>query len=174
METARAVWGRRPLAIDITGLTVDSRGALWVGTPPGLSVREPNGVWRHIRGAQGLPIGHVTALDIDGQDRLWIGTPNGAIHYRPYDSGRQWFYRAGQRYLRNDHITAVAIAEGGMPVYFDTAAGVSCIGAMEHTLAEKAEKIEERLNRFHRRLGLVVESVLDEPLNPTMAYTLDE
>ena len=32
-------------------------------------------------------------------DRLWIGTTDGLIHYRPYEEGRQWFYREGERYL---------------------------------------------------------------------------
>ena len=41
---------------------------------------------------------------IDGRDRLWIGTSFGAIHYRPYEEGRRWFYRAGRRYLIDDRV----------------------------------------------------------------------
>ncbi|MCB9784045.1 MAG: hypothetical protein H6751_13865 [Candidatus Omnitrophica bacterium] len=162
-----------PLSNSITALAADSRGALWVGTPLGLSIREPSGEWRHIQGDEGLPIEEVTALDIDDRDRLWIGTTHGAIHYRPYESGRQWFYRAGGRYLDGDRVETIAVADGGMPVYFETESGISCIDTLEHTLADKADRIENRLNRFHRRLGLVAQSILDDPWNPTIAYTLD-
>jgi hypothetical protein len=163
-----------PLSTVINGLAVDSKGNLWVATPLGLSVREASGEWRHIRGREGLPVENVTALDIDGQDRIWLGTHRGAVLYLPYSSGRQWFYRAGGRYLKDDRIKGVAIAAEGWPVYFESEAGISSIDEMRHTLREKADWLEERVNRFHRRLGLVVESVLDSPLDPSFAYTLDD
>lgn len=162
-----------PLASAITALAPGAGGVLWVGTPLGLSVRALDGAWRHLRGRDGLPVEHITALAVNEDGSLWIGTVRGAVLYRPGAEGRQWFYRAGGRYLAGDRVRAIAAAPGGMPVYFDTDGGICAIDTLEHTLAGKADTLEARLNHFHRRLGLVVESVLDDPHAPTMAYTSD-
>ncbi|MBN2308288.1 MAG: hypothetical protein JXR94_04920, partial [Candidatus Hydrogenedentes bacterium] len=156
-----------PLATRITALALDSKGALWVGTPLGLSVREADGAWRALRGGDGLPFEYVTALAVDGRDRLWIGTTRGAVHYRPYESGRQWFYRAGERYLPGDAIDDIALSEDGAEAYFATDKGLGCIATVTTTLLEKAVEIEKRLNARHRRLGLVAECFLDDAENPT-------
>ena len=162
-----------PLATRITGLVMDSRGALWTGTPLGLSRRDAEGKWSHLQGQQGMPVPHVTALAIDEADQLWIGTSHGAILYKPYAEGRQWFYRAGKRYLPGDAVKAVAIAPGGSPVYFLTDAGPGRIDLVTTTLLERAETIEKRLNERHRRFGLVADCVLDDAENPT-SHTIED
>lgn len=156
-----------PLATRITGLATDSRGTLWVGTPLGLSLRKADGAWSHIQGQQGLPVEDVTALAVDGADRIWIGTSRGAILYQPYAEGRQWFYRAGKRYLPGDHVKSIAIAPEGSPVYFLTDAGPGRLDLVSTTLLEKANTIEKRVDERHRRLGLVADCVLDNAENPT-------
>jgi len=156
-----------PLATHITALAADSRGALWVGTPLGLSRLAPDGSWTHLRGKQGLPCEAVTALAIDGRDRLWIGTERGAVHYRPYETPRQWFYRAGQRYLPDDRVLDVAVTRDGRTVYLATAGGLGRIDLVTTTLEEKARTIERRLNKRHRRTGLVADCLLDDPHHPT-------
>lgn len=156
-----------PLSTRITALALDSKGTLWIGTPLGLSVRTRDGAWQHIRGKDGLPYEDVTAIAVDGGDRLWIGTTRGAIHYRPYESGRQWFYRAGKRYLPDDYVLDVAVTSDGKTAYFATKAGLSRIDDVTTTLLEKAQIIEKRLNERHRRLGLVAECTLDNAENPT-------
>lgn len=156
-----------PLATAITALAVDSRGTLWVGTPLGLSRRDANGAWSHIRGRDGMPVEDVTALAVAPSDHLWIGTSKGAILYRSYETGRQWFYRAGPRYLAGDKVKSIAVATGGSPVYFLTDAGLGRIDLVTTTLLEKAETIEKRVNERHRRLGMVASCVLDDPYNPT-------
>ncbi len=161
-----------PLATRITGLAADSQDQLWVGTPLGLSVRSPRGQWRHIRGRDGLPVEDITALAVDHADQLWIGTSRGAVHFRPAASDRQWFYRAGRRYLPDDHVLAVACAPDGTP-YFATPAGVSRIALVPTTLAEKARILEQRVNERHRRLGLVAECTLNDAEHPT-AHTVGD
>ncbi|NIA12774.1 MAG: hypothetical protein GWP08_01745 [Nitrospiraceae bacterium] len=162
-----------PLATRIAALASDSKGALWVGTPLGLSVRESGGSWRHIRGKDGLPWEDITALAFDDRDRLWIGTTRGAIHYRPYEEGRQWFYRAGKRYLPDDHIHDVAVAPDGATACFATANGVGFIKSVETTLLDKARMIEQRIGERHRRLGLVAACVLNDARNPTSHHITD-
>ena len=163
-----------PLSSAITALASDGNGALWVGTPLGLSIRDNTGSWRHIRGRDGLPIEHVTALQFDDTGCLWIGSPEGAILHCPDSVERQWYYRASGRYLKDDRVAAIAISSAGAPIYVETPTGISGIDILEHTLAQKAAYLETRLNLFHRRLGLVVESVLDDIFEPTVAYTLDD
>ncbi len=156
-----------PLATRITDLAVDSRGVLWAGTPLGLSALEADGTWLHIRGKDGLPYEDVTSLDIDGSDRLWLGTMRGAIHYRPYDEGRQWFYRQGERYLPHDAVRDIAVSEDGRTIYTATEGGVGRIDIVTTTLLERAQTIERLVNERHRRLGLVAACTLNDPYNPT-------
>ncbi len=175
-----AAWSRHtsygvagPLATRVTALAADSKGVLWVGTPAGLSLLKPDGTWTSIRGKDGLPVEHVTALAIDGQDHVWIGTPQGAILHLPYETGRQWLYRAGKRYLPGDHVKAIALAAGGMPAYFLTDAGIGRLDAVKTTLLEKAQTIERRVNERHRRLGMVASCQLDDAEDPK-AHTIHD
>jgi len=112
-------------------------------------------------------------LAVDNKDRIWIGTTHGAVLYAPYEKGRQWYYRAGKRYLINDRINKIYISAEGMPVYFNTDKGISKIEDIELTLSEKAEKIENRVNKWHRRWGLVAACLLDDAENPK-SYTIND
>jgi len=156
-----------PLATRITDLVFDSNGVLWVGTPLGLSLLKPNGTWQSIRGKDGLPVEDITSLAIDKEDRIWIGTTKGAILFCPYKSGRQWFYRAGKRYLIHDEIIDIVISQQGMPVYFNTKGGLNKLNGVKRILKQKADIIEDRVNKYHRRLGLVAACSLNDPENPT-------
>ena len=144
-----------PLATRITALAADSKGVLWVGTPLGLSRCDAAGSWTHKQGKDGLPCEDVTALSVDAADCLWIGTSKGAILYKPDATGRQWFYRAGPRYLPGDYVKSIALDPSGKSVYFLTDAGLGKIDLVETTLLERARTIERRVNERHRRLGLV-------------------
>ena len=156
-----------PLATNVTAVALDSKGALWTGSPAGIAVRNPDGTWRAIRGRDGLPVESITAIAIDAADRLWIGTTDGLIHYRPYEKGRQWFYREGERYLPNNHVNDIAITPDGKTIYTATEAGLGQLDSTETTLLAKAEAIETLLNKRHRRFGMVGACVLDDAVNPT-------
>ncbi|MEQ8880939.1 MAG: two-component regulator propeller domain-containing protein, partial [Cyclobacteriaceae bacterium] len=162
-----------PLSSKITALATDSRGNLWVGTPIGLSVLEVDGTWRSIRGTEGLPVEDITALAVSTDDELWIGTSSGAILYKPQAEGRQWFYRASKRYLIDDMVQDVFVPGQDSAVYFLTAKGVSKISIKSRTLAEKAQIMEDMVNKWHRRLGLVAACELDDRENPTSATIPD-
>lgn len=162
-----------PLATVITALAADSKGVVWAGTPVGLSRCDEAGQWTHIQGRQGLPVEAITALAVDEEDRLWIGTSHGAVLYTPYEEGRQWYYRAGRRYLPGDHVKSIAIASGGSPVYVLTDGGLGRIDLVRRTLLEKADMIEKRVNERHRRMGLVADCILDDIENPT-AHTIPD
>lgn len=157
-----------PLSSVVRALALDPAGRLWVGTPLGLSILSTEGEWSHIRGKDGLPVEDVTALGFDNRGRAWIGTTRGAVQYRPDAEGRKWFYRAGPRYLPNDHVLQVYVEPDGRRAWFKTEGGnVSAIDETTTTLLEKAQSIEKRVNERHRRLGLVAACVLDDAYNPT-------
>lgn len=156
-----------PLSTQISAFSLDSKGTLWIGTPIGLTSLSKDGLWTSLRGPGGLPVEDITALAIDKHDNIWIGTTQGAILYTPYEEGRQWYYRAGKRYLINNVISDIALAEAGMPVYFKTSEGLSKIDAIERTLAQKAEIIESRIDTWHRRMGLVAACMLNDAENPS-------
>lgn len=156
-----------PLATNVTALALDSKGALWTGSPAGIAVRNADGTWRAIRGRDGLPVESITAFAVDGKDRLWIGTNDGLIHYRPYEEGRQWYYREGLRYLPHNQINDVAVTEDGKRIYTATEAGLGQLDITTTTLLARAETIEDLLNVRHRRFGMVASNLLDDPINPT-------
>jgi len=156
-----------PLASDVRALAVDGEGRLWAGTPLGISIRSADGGWSHLTGKDGLPVEDVTALAFDNRGWAWIGTTRGAIQYRPDAEGRKWFYRAGPRYLPNDHVLQICVEADGRRAWFKTAGGaVSAIDEVTTTLLEKAQSIERRVNDRHRRLGLVAACILDDAHNP--------
>jgi hypothetical protein len=156
-----------PLATRITALAVDGEDRLWVGTPRGISIRTAEGAWSTLLGKQGLPYEDITALHFAGPEQVWIGTTRGAILHTPSDPARQWYYRAGQRYLPNDHVVDIATEPGGDAVYFATKDGLGRIDLVTRTLGEKAAIIEDRVNERHRRFGLVAACRLDDAHNPT-------
>ncbi len=160
-----------PLSTHISDIEIDSKGTIWIGTPLGLTILKPDGSWSSIQGREGLPVEEITALAIDKKDRIWIGTTQGAILYTPYEEGRQWYYRTGKRYLIDDLITDIALSPGDMPAYFKTNSGICKIERIERTLDKKADIIENRLNKWHRRMGLVAACQLDNAENPS-SYTI--
>ncbi len=162
------------LSTHITALAFDSKGNLWIGTPVGITVLTNQGEWRSIRGEQGLPVEEITALRIDTNDNIWIGTTQGAILHTPYKDGRQWYYRAGKRYLINDTISNVFVEADGLPVYFKTNSGVSKLDGVEMTLAKRADMIESRIDKWHRREGVVAACVLDDAENPVSRVIHDD
>jgi hypothetical protein len=162
-----------PLATRVTALAVTSDGTLWAGTPRGLSLRHPDGSWTHVTGREGLPYEDVTALAVTTDGDIWIGTTKGAILHRPQTQDRRWYYRQGKRYLPSDRVHAIAVAPDGKAVYFATDGGLGRLDFVERTLYQKAELIEEMVNKRHRRLGLVAACVLDDPENPTSSYIPD-
>jgi predicted neuraminidase len=156
-----------PLSTNITAVAVDADAVLWIGTPLGISLRDKDGNWSHLRGKDGLPYEDVTDIEIASNGDVWIGTTRGAILYRPVAEGRKWFYRAGARYLPDDHVNDVAVTPDGKTAYFATNNGIGRVDLVTTTLLEKAQVIEKRVNERHRRLGLVSECMLDNAESPT-------
>ena len=162
-----------PLSTVINDIAIDSKKNIWITTPIGLSRLSAEGKWSGIRGSEGLPVEELTKISIDKNDNIWLGTKEGATLYTPYKKGRQWYYRAGLRYLIDNKISDVAVSNDGKSIFFATDKGISKIAVGERTLLEKAEIIESRIERWHRREGLVAACIFDNAENPSEHFIPD-
>lgn len=153
-----------PLSNHISGIATDSRGVLWVATPAGLSSRNPDGEWSTFRGREGLPWEELTCIAIDPEDRIWLGSTRGLIQFRPYAEGRQWYYRAGERYLPNDHVTGLGLmANGTAVVYMQGNVGMTTIVEESRTMHAKAEALLADLLANKMRMGIPSPPRYDDP-----------
>ncbi len=112
-----------------------------------------------IRGEQGLCYEDATALARGFTNDLWIGTTRGAI--RMVDG--KFHYFAGQRWLPDDRVRAVAAA--GSAVYIATDKGLGVIEYEPFTLLKKAAYYERHLVEWgQKRLGFVHKLEWDDAL----------
>ncbi len=143
-----------PLSNVIAGLATDSDNTLWVATPAGLSARTATGEWTSIRGRQGLPWEGLTSVAVAKDDGVWLGSTRGLILYRPKAEGRQWFYRAGERYLPGDVVRSVRMDDDGETVIAETSGGWTRVTPVARTLHGKAEHMLAELLERKMRLGM--------------------
>jgi hypothetical protein len=103
-------------------------------------------------------VAQTTAMATDGA--RWLGTTQGLVRLdssAPQRDRRQ--YLAGLRYLPDDHVQQVLPDKAG-GIWARTSTGVSHIELKPMTLAEKAERFENRIRLRHDRYGLVASSDL--------------
>ncbi|MBI3416217.1 MAG: hypothetical protein HY043_13055 [Verrucomicrobia bacterium] len=112
-----------------------------------------------IRGEQGLCYEDTTCLARGFTNDLWIGTTRGAIRM----VGGQFHYFAGQRWLPDDRVSAIAVGERA--VYLATNKGLGVIEYEPFTLLKKAAYYERHLEEWgQKRLGLVQKLEWDDAL----------
>jgi len=114
-----------------------------------------------------LPVSGITALAVATDGAQWLGTTQGLIRLDWNAPARdRRHYMAGQRYLPDDRVRALAPDSArGMWVRTDT--GLAHIQLRLMTLAQKAEWFEQRIQARHNRYGLVADSRLLVPGDPT-------
>jgi len=103
-----------------------------------------------VRGEDGLPYEDVRCLARGFDGDLWAGTSRGAIR----QTGGQFHYFAGQRWLPSDQVNAIAVS--GKSVLIATDGGLGIIDYEPYTLAKKAAYYEKEIEEWgHNRLGLI-------------------
>ncbi|MCC7373178.1 MAG: hypothetical protein IT581_00880 [Verrucomicrobiales bacterium] len=121
--------------------------ALYLATDRGLGVLRGMSLTA-LQGADGLPYEDTTCLARGFTNDFWVGTTRGAI--RHVDGEFQYF--AGQRWLPNDRVNAVAVRE--RTVYLATDGGLGVIRYEPYTLQKKSAYYERHLEEWgQKRLG---------------------
>ena len=149
-------WGDLPSTTLRDVLSVGGR--LYLATARGLGVLRGMSLTR-IRGEQGLCHEDTTCLAKGFGDDLWIGTSRGAIRH----TAGKFHYFAGQRWLPDDQVNA--IASGEHAVYLATDRGLGIIDYEPYTLVKKAATYERHLVEWgQKRLGFVHKLEWDDKL----------
>ena len=107
-----------------------------------------------------LPFGDLTA-GIKAQDGgLWIGSQHGLMYLAPGAS--RWRVFHSRRWLPADEVQDLALAQPN-EVLVKTPAGLGRLRQQEMTLDGKMAEIDQNVQRYHLRHGLVGEIYLKEP-----------
>ena len=123
--------------------------------------------------ATSLPVGNITAVARATDGASWLGTTQGLIRLdfaAPERDQRQ--YMAGRRYLADDEVRQI-LPDAHDGIWVRTHTGVSHIELWRMTLAQKAERYEERIRARHERYGLVADSNLQVPGDPASNQLAD-
>ncbi len=109
------------------------------------------------QGVDGLPYEDVTCLAAGADDDVWIGTTHGAVHHQ----GDHWDYFAGQRWLPDNRIRAIAVAGKGVALATDK--GLAWLRWEPYTLAKQAAYYEKFLEAWgQKRLGMTAKLEWDD------------
>jgi hypothetical protein len=167
-----ALWGKRPTWLSIQPtpdglLSADTRAIarlrgsdghhFLVATDKGVNLYDGNKGWHRIAGGQGLPVLDVTHAAVGKQGEWWLGTPVGVCYQRD----GEWKYFAGQRWLPDDKVQAMAATDDG--VWVGTSKGIGHIRWRSTTLLEKAQIFQEAIEKRHKYFGYVTGCGLKQP-----------
>lgn len=147
--------------------TSEKEGDILYSTPYSVGTIAANGEHWVLSAADGLPYGPVNLIR-KNEKEYWFGTSKGVIHR---DSS--WHYYQGRRWLASDSINDLLPVEPGK-VWVATPDGISEIGYVQTSLAEKAAYYETVIEKRHNRLGLVNISRLKIPGDIRSSYTQNE
>jgi hypothetical protein len=143
---------------DCRGVSLDHDENIWFAGPQGVGCF--NQEWILYEGKDGLPYNDFTCVAKGEKGIIWFGTQIGAIRF----DGKDWEYRQGKRWLPDDHVKDIVVTETG-DAWFATSHGIGVIKREPMTLAEKAQRYEADIDRYHRRTPY--EYVLDVVLKKT-------
>jgi hypothetical protein len=153
LRTATGAWerlfprsGNRSWApVDVRGVAFDAAGRLWFASPQGVGCLD-GAAWRLWTGPDGLPYDDFTTVAAGEPGVVWFGTRRGAIRF----DGSGWEYRQGRRWLPDDEVRAMAVTPAG-DAWIATPRGLAHIARRPMTLAQKARRFEDEIDRRHRR-----------------------
>jgi hypothetical protein len=149
-------WGDLPSPHIRDALSLGPR--LFLATDRGLGVLRGMSM-SVLRGEQGLCYEDTTCLARGFTNDLWIGTTRGAIRM----VGGQFQYFAGQRWIPDDRVSAIAASQRA--VYIATAGGLGIIEYEPYTLLKKAAYYERHLEEWgQKRWGLTHKLEWDDGL----------
>ncbi len=98
-----------------------------------------------------LPVPAITDIKLVGTE-LWFASDNGAF----LKESDRFRYFAGGRWLNENKVTDIATDSKG-DIYFLTSTGLNKVKYVTQTLADKTEKIQDDIRKYHMRFGWVNE-----------------
>jgi ligand-binding sensor domain-containing protein/signal transduction histidine kinase len=155
---------------DVTALTVDGEGQLWVGTSSGLA-RLKGSRWTRITTREGLVSDSVAFLLDDGRDSLWIGSNKGLMQAAKKDledlaEGRTKFITS-RVYKSVDGLPTAECSAGSQPAACRAHDGRLWFPTIKGLVAVRPEELHVNTNPP----PVVIEAVVIEG-EPTAAATL--
>jgi len=114
-----------------------------------------------------LPVPNITDL-LQVNSQLWFASDDGAFLKEP----NRFRYFAGRRWLdQNDVIDIASNSKGD--IYFLTPTGLNKVKYLTLTLADKAEKFQNDIRKYHMRFGWVNEFKYGKPGDLKTAVSVD-
>ncbi len=120
-----------------------------------------------------LPTAGISCAATGPDGAVWLGTTQGLVRLDfagPERDRRQFF--AGQRYLPDDRVKQL-VSDGEHGVWARTETGVAHVELRPMSLAQKAAFFEQRIRARHDRYGLVADSQLRTPGDPSSNQLID-
>ncbi len=114
-----------------------------------------------------LPVPAITDVLLAGSE-LWFTSADGAYLQEP----DRYRYFAGRRWLDNNAIIDMTCDKQGN-MYFLTPTGLNKVEYLVQTLADKTQKIQDDIRRYHLRFGFVCEIVYGVQGDMRTAITTD-
>lgn len=145
--------------IDVRAVEYAPDGSLWFASPAGVGSLK-NDEWTLYPVGEGIPYNDFTSMALGPDGEVYFGTTKGAIRF----DGTNWEYREGPRWLPADEIRGIAVDKDGT-AWFATSDGVGSIEKRPMKLSEKARRMEEDIDKHHRRTpyGYVMGAKLKSP-----------
>lgn len=114
-----------------------------------------------------LPVPAITKM-LRVETELWFGSDNGAF----LEEADRYRYFAGRRWLNQNNIIDMASDSKG-DLYFLTPTGLNKVKYITQTLADKTEKIQDDIRKYHLRFGWVCEVRYETPGDMKTAVATD-
>ncbi|MCK5469764.1 MAG: hypothetical protein KAI99_14690, partial [Cyclobacteriaceae bacterium] len=114
-----------------------------------------------------IPVPSITDIQQVGSE-LWFASNDGAF----LKEADQYRYFAGGRWLDQNNVIDIASDSKG-DVYFLTSTGLSKVKYITQTLADKTEKIQDDIRKYHMRFGWVNEIRYKTPGDMKSANSAD-
>jgi len=146
----KGIWKLLHKGQNLTAITFTQKN-IFVGTANGYYATDRKSGKKVQEKNTKLPVTSITDIKQVGE-QLWFASDNGAF-LKELDRFR---YFAGGRWLDQNNVIDIASDSKG-DIYFLTVTGLNKVKYLNQTLAEKTEKIQNDIRKYHMRFGWVNE-----------------
>jgi hypothetical protein len=117
-----------------------------------------------------LPVPQVTQVEMAGRN-LWMGSKDGVFFREPQGKFR---YFANKRWLDHNQVIDLVADDHAEHIYILSPTGLNSITLRPTTLAEKAERFEQKIRQRHIRFGFSTETRVKNHQNLGLSSLVDD